>query len=94
MTEPSSEKIQRGGVTVDLAQKTHVSQTKKWVLDPQPTDIICGRGARVTHPGNQRFRRIVLQRKGEYQHAKRREDKTRITLDIVRVLLGGSTPAR
>merc|ERR1712226_1460129 len=67
---------------------------KKWVLDPLPSDIICGRGARVSHPGNQRFRTIVLQRKGEYQQAKRQEDKTRITLDIVNILLGGPIPAR
>uniref|UniRef100_A0A7S3DS74 DUF6824 domain-containing protein n=1 Tax=Entomoneis paludosa TaxID=265537 RepID=A0A7S3DS74_9STRA len=72
----------------------HDQEEKKWVVDPLPTDIICGRGARVSHPGNQHFRTIVMQRKGEYQQAKRREDKTRITLDIVHVLMGGAVPAR
>mmetsp|Transcript_7926 Transcript_7926/g.10390 ORF Transcript_7926/g.10390 Transcript_7926/m.10390 type:complete len:203 (+) Transcript_7926:164-772(+) len=78
----------------ELTVRASSSLKKKWVHDPLPTDIICGRGARVSHPGNQRFRTIVFQRKGEYQQVKRREDKTRITLNIVNILLGGSVPAR
>ena len=30
------------------------------VHEPKPMDIICGRGSRITHPGNKRFRLIVL----------------------------------
>jgi hypothetical protein len=56
-------------------------------IKPQPMDIICGRGSRMTHPGNQRFRRLVLERKEIYQQSTRREDKTRITLEIVQQLL-------
>lgn len=56
-------------------------------IEPRPMDIICGRGSRMTHPGNQRFRSLVLERKEIYQQSTRREDKTRITLEIVQQLL-------
>jgi hypothetical protein len=60
----------------------------------QPMDIICGRGSRVAHPGNQRFRKAVLERKAEYQKAQRRDDKTRITHEIVETLRSGPEPSR
>ena len=61
---------------------------------PRPMDIICGRGSRITHPGNKRFRQIVLEHRDAYQRSTRREEKTRITLDIVQRLVGGSEPSR
>ena len=67
---------------------------REWVATPLPMDIICGRGAKMTHPGNRRFRDIVLAHQSDYQKAKRREDKTRITADIVNLLLVGAKPAR
>jgi hypothetical protein len=60
----------------------------------QPMDIVCGRGSRVAHPGNQRFRKIILERKQEYQKAQRRDEKTRITHEIVEILRSGPEPSR
>ena len=60
----------------------------------QPMDIICGRGSRVAHPGNQRFRKVVLERKVEYQKAQRRDEKTRITHEIVETLRSDPEPSR
>jgi hypothetical protein len=61
---------------------------------PGNYDVICGRGKSVAHPGNQRFRDLVLARKEEYQKAKRRDDKTRITSEIVEALRQGPEPSR
>ena len=60
----------------------------------RPMDIICGRGSRVTHPGNQRFRALVQKHKDAYQQAQRRDDKTRITQGIVDTLTRGPEPSR
>lgn len=64
------------------------------VAEPLPMDVICGRGSRITHPGNQRFRKLVAEQKDTYQRAKRREDKTKITLDIVQKLMRCEEPSR
>jgi hypothetical protein len=57
---------------------------------PDPMDIICGRGKSISHPGNQRFRRMILAKKEAYQKARRRDEKTRITFEIVVELRRGS----
>ena len=64
------------------------------VEHPRPMDIICGRGSRLTHPGNKRFRQLVLEQKDAYQKALKREEKTKITLDIVQRLMTGAEPSR
>lgn len=64
------------------------------VPEPRPMDVICGRGSRISHPGNQRFRKLVSEQKGAYQRAARREDKTKITLDIVQRLMRCEDPSR
>lgn len=64
------------------------------VHEPRPMDVICGRGSRITHPGNQRFRKLVAENKSTYQRATRREDKTKITLDIVQKLMRCEDPSR
>jgi hypothetical protein len=56
---------------------------------PVPKDVICGRGKMTSsHPGNRKLRDLVLQKKQEYQRAKRRDEKTSITSEIVHVLRG------
>jgi hypothetical protein len=56
----------------------------KGIADPDPNDVICGRGKMTSlHPANRRFRELVNQHKDAYQRAKRREEKTRITYDLV-----------
>jgi hypothetical protein len=61
---------------------------------PAVSDVICGRGKSVSHPGNKRFRRLILAQKEAYQKATRRDDKTRITFEIVEQLRRGSDPSR
>lgn len=64
------------------------------VSEPRPQDVICGRGKSVAHPGNQRLAEMIKARKEEYQKAKRRDDKTRITCEIVQAMRQGPMPAR
>ena len=54
---------------------------------PAVHDVICGRGKMTSsHPGNRKLRDLVVQRKHEYQRAKRRDEKTSITSEIVQTL--------
>jgi hypothetical protein len=46
-------------------------------------DILCGRGKSIAHRGNARFRELIDAKKDVYQAARRREDKTRLTCEIV-----------
>lgn len=65
------------------------------VVEPNPMDILCGRGKSISaHPGNVRFRDMIVARREEYQHAKKRDDKSRITEEIVDSLQGGTEPSR
>ena len=59
---------------------------KDGILHPEPNDIICGRGKSIAHKGNARFRQLINEKKDEYQAARRREDKTRLTMEIVHEL--------
>mmetsp|Transcript_11066 Transcript_11066/g.17757 ORF Transcript_11066/g.17757 Transcript_11066/m.17757 type:complete len:219 (+) Transcript_11066:80-736(+) len=61
----------------------------KGIQQPYPTDILCGRGRSTQssdHPANRRFRELVNQHKEAYQKAGRREEKTRITYQLVDML--------
>jgi hypothetical protein len=54
----------------------------------QPKDVLCGRDRRAhNHPGNKRFRSIVQSYREKYQSAPRREDKNRITNEIIQRVL-------
>lgn len=67
----------------------------KGIQTPEPTDVICGRGKMtVTHPGNLRFRQLVMGKKDVYQKAKRRDDKTRITFELVQTVRNGPEGGR
>lgn len=60
------------------------------IAAPAPVDVICGRGKMTSsHPGNRRFRELVLEKKQAYQRARRRDDKTRITFELVQTLRDG-----
>jgi hypothetical protein len=82
----------------DVTSNSHTTINKDTAAiisnNVQPMDIVCGRGSRVAHPGNQRFRKIVLDYKEAYQKAQRRDDKTRITQEIVEALRSGPEPSR
>ena len=58
------------------------------------THSICGRGSRIHHAGNLRFRQVCAAHKEAYQRAKRRDEKTRITNSIVESLQNGPEPSR
>jgi len=59
------------------------------VPEPMPTDVICGRGKMTaSHPANRRFRELVDSHKASYQNSKRRDEKTRITCELVDKLRG------
>jgi hypothetical protein len=79
---------------LDLSLFPAVQDPSMAVKAPEDKDVICGRGKSVSHPGNLKFRRLVLNRKDEYMQAKRREDKTRIATEIVDELRSGSKPSR
>ena len=66
----------------------------KAVSGPEGNDVICGRGKSITHPGNLKFRQLVLARKDEYKRANRRDDKTRIAFEIVEALRNGPDASR
>jgi len=66
------------------------SKSAEAISAPLPMDIICGRGKSISHAGNQRLRELVLAKKDAYQKAQRRDDKTRITLELVEELRRGS----
>ena len=60
------------------------------IANPSPIDVICGRGKMtVAHPGNRKFRDLVLTKKRAYQLARRRDDKTKITFELVQKLRQG-----
>jgi hypothetical protein len=48
----------------------------------------------IAHLGNRRFRQAVMDKKDEYQKAIRRDDKTRITFELVQNLRNGPEGGR
>ena len=51
---------------------------------PRSVDILCGKGREAhVHTGNKRFRVIISQYRKDYQNARCRDQKTRITKEIV-----------
>jgi hypothetical protein len=71
-----------------------ISDLSKAVSAPGENDVICGRGKSIMHPGNQRYREMVLARKEEYQKTKRRDEKSQIAFEIVEALRQGPKPSR
>ena len=52
--------------------------------DLGPHDVICGRDSfAVKHPGNIEYRELILARRSEYQNARLRCEKQRITTEII-----------
>ena len=48
------------------------------VVLPRPTDIFCGRGKYMSHPGNKRFQAVIDRHRAAYQQADKRDDKSAI----------------
>ncbi|GAX20565.1 hypothetical protein FisN_3Hh585 [Fistulifera solaris] len=66
-----------------------------WFSQPSEHDIVCGRGKSIcAHAGNQKFRRMILARREEYQSTVKRDDKARITAEVVQALCNGPCPSR
>jgi len=71
----------------DFAATAAATRSSPGISSPAQHDIICGRGKMTSsHPGNRRFRDLVLEKKQAYQRARRRDDKTRITFELVQTL--------
>ena len=52
-------------------------------------DIMCGRDRFIhSHPGNHRFRRLISDYRERYQSAKHRDEKTRMTTEVVDTVKG------
>lgn len=74
---PDYENLFKGGTKIGVG-----------INKPLHTDIICGRGKMTTsHPANRRFRQLIDTHKFSYQNSKRRDEKTKITCDLVDKLL-------
>ncbi|GAX10370.1 hypothetical protein FisN_3Lh585 [Fistulifera solaris] len=66
-----------------------------WFSQPSDHDIVCGRGKSIcAHAGNQKFRRMIVARREEYQSTLKRDDKARITAEVVQALCNGPSPSR
>ena len=87
--QPAAGEIPKTGLLSLLALSRGTTDT------PNRMDILCGRGKSISaHPGNVRFRETIAARRDDYQKAKRREVKTRITEEVVAVLQNGAEPSR
>jgi len=63
--------------------------------EPHDHDLICGRGGKVNaHPGNQRFRSLVNDRKEAYTRAQAKGEKNAIAQSILQVLFSLNPPGR
>jgi len=59
---------------------------------PGKRDILCGRDKQAfNHVGNKRFRAIVNMNRERYQKAKNRDEKTRITDEIIASIIEGQS---
>ncbi len=57
------------------------------LTDVGTTDVVCGRDKVAhTHSGNKYFRHIIQSYRDRYQRAKRREEKSRITAEIISIV--------
>jgi hypothetical protein len=55
--------------------------------DVRPTDVFCSRDkASHSHPGNKRFRQLIVRYREQYQNLNQREEKTQLTNDIVNAI--------
>ena len=71
------------------------SVSEAGVETPSEYDVICGRGQMTSeHRGNRRFKALVDSRKRDYQRSTRREDKTRITNELVEEIKSGRNGGR
>jgi hypothetical protein len=57
------------------------------LVDPQPPDVMLGRGRRyLRHPGNLRLLAVLDMHRVRYDHATNRKEKTLITNEIVQIM--------
>jgi hypothetical protein len=75
---------------------THEDHKQAFPVNPQPSDIMLGRGRSfLSHPGNQRMDMVVSMNTVRYLKAVKRNEKTLITQEIVQITKGiGSAPGR
>jgi len=65
------------------------------ILDPHDNDVLCGRGGYInSHPGNERFRKLVEKRKRVYLAARFKREKRLVANSIVSEIRALEKPGR
>ena len=83
--------IRQAEIKVTQATAPIVSGGARADIVPTRFDVICGRDKQsVRHEGNKQFRTIVEQYRVRYQRTSVREEKTRITCEIISRIRAGS----
>ena len=68
----------------ETCERTHPFQHSYDPIVPEKFDILCGRDRMAsTHIGNKRYRVIIAMNRERYQNAKTRDQKTRITNEVI-----------
>jgi len=63
---------------------TKPSQMPSFVVELNENDVLMGRGSpSAEYSGNLRFRQLVIDRREEYLHSTKRNEKHRIAMDII-----------
>jgi len=71
----------------DQSYKEVATETTRMEDDINDKDVYCGRDKRShIHPGNKRFRKLITEHRESYQTAVLREEKTRITAQIIEIV--------
>ena len=74
-------------ISLSVTSPTPVSLTRSTSVDVQENDILCGRDKiSFQHPGNKWFRSLVQSYRERYQTARMRDQKTRISNEIVAII--------
>eukprot|EP00521_Asterionellopsis_glacialis_P004327 CAMPEP_0195274610 /NCGR_PEP_ID=MMETSP0706-20130129/17279_1 /TAXON_ID=33640 /ORGANISM="Asterionellopsis glacialis, Strain CCMP134" /LENGTH=678 /DNA_ID=CAMNT_0040331567 /DNA_START=6 /DNA_END=2043 /DNA_ORIENTATION=+ len=85
----SSTYVQMGGFRGTQAT------VQKRIRTPHPHDVLCGRGGGInSHPGNKTFREWVRQRKNLYNLATSKQEKARVSKEIVQMVRALSPPGK
>lgn len=72
---------------IDLNQQSPLREFLSLDIELEENDIVCGRDKLThSHIGNKRFRRVIESNRERYQTATSREEKTRITIELVEML--------
>lgn len=67
----------------------------KRIGTPHENDVLSGRGGAInSHPGNQRFREMVRERKNQYNLARTKAEKARVANEVIDLVRNQNPPGR